>query len=146
MELIRAVSILGDRRYGKASKGIASAVRRLLRRRDPHALAAAESFAPLRSEISLNDQQSPFPEMEQAAIAKFGDLMKGVEAGTIFPPKDLRSAPYIRDVYWLDRGVAETIESVYAQVAGGDGAARRSGALPERAWRRLRRWLQAPAH
>src|SRR5262249_41733303 len=56
LELIRAVSVFGHRRHGKASKGVSFALRHLLRRRDEQVTAAAEAFASLRGELSLNDQ------------------------------------------------------------------------------------------
>lgn len=146
LELIRAVSILGHRRNGKASKGVSFALRRLLRREDPQMIAAAKIFAPLRCELSLDDQHPPFPDMERRAIEKFAGLLEEVDSERIFPPRAPREATYIRDVYWLDPGFREAIEATYAQVAQGKAAGRSTRRFPQRAWRKLRGWLLAPGH
>jgi len=55
----------------------------------------------LRCELGLNDQPPPLPGTERALIAKFGNLMEGIGSDIIFQPRDPRTVPYLRDVYWL---------------------------------------------
>jgi hypothetical protein len=141
LELIRAVSIYGQRRHGKATKEVSFALRRLLRRGDSHVAGITKIFTPLRAELVLDDQHPPFPEMERAAIAKFGNLLEGIDSERIFPARDPRRTTYIRDVYWLDRGFQEAIESAHAYAAQGKAARRSSRSFPRRAWHKVRGWL-----
>jgi len=142
LELIRAVSVFGNRQHGKASKGVSFALRRRLLRGEAQATAAAERLTALRCDLTLDDQRAPFAEIERRALEKFGGLMEGVDAGAIFPPREPRQASYIRDIYWLDPGFRETIESVYTRVTAPKGARQPPKALPKRAWQKLRRWLR----
>lgn len=143
LELIRAVSIYGQRRYGKASKEVSFTLRRLLRRGDSHVTGITKNFTPLRAELSLDDQHPPFPDMERNAIAKFADLLEGVDSQRIFPARDPRQVTYIRDVYWLDKGFQETIEAAHAYAAQGKAARRLRRTFPRRAWHKFRGWLLA---
>lgn len=142
LELIRAVSVFGNRQHGKASKGVSFSLRHMLRRRDAGLMAAAERFTPLRADLSLDDQHPPFIEMESRALQKFGELVEGVGSHRIFPRRDPRQVTYIRDIYWLDHGFRETIEAVYARATAGKEARRAPKTLPRRVWRSVRRWLR----
>jgi hypothetical protein len=115
----------------------------MLRRGDADLMAAAERFTPLRTDLSLDDQHAPFVDMESRALKEFGELMEGLQGDAIFPRRDPRQVTYIRDVYWLDHGFRETIESVYARVTGGKDARRSRKRLPRRIWQGIRRWLRA---
>ncbi|HEY1385123.1 MAG TPA: hypothetical protein VGF43_15990 [Dongiaceae bacterium] len=143
LELIRAVSVFGNRRHGKTSRGVSFTLRHMLRRGDADLMAAAERFTPLRTDLSLDDQHAPFVDMESRALKEFGELMEGLQGDGIFPRRDPRQVTYIRDVYWLDHGFRETIESVYARVTGGKDARRSRKRLPRRIWQGIRRWLRA---